>query len=165
MDSRLSRRPVNAIVRWHRRGRIVDDLTQQVVNAGQQAIGLCESRPGGELDYTEASLSIVEEMLAEAAQYASNLTAGQVTVLVQQFGSYVLEVGRRQFGGRYLWHDQRDQPVLVVGEPEFRIAMIAWDKVRGRVGGDEGDNIPFFYAGFAERVRRAKQGDDAGLYV
>jgi hypothetical protein len=73
-------------------------------------------------------------------------------------------VGRREFGGRYLWHDERDQPVLVVGEPNFRVAMIAWDKVRGRVGGDAGENIPFFYAGFAERARQAKAGDDA-LYV
>ena len=139
----------------------MDGLTQQIVDAAQQAVDLCESRPGGKLDYTEASLAIVEEMLAEAAHYASDLTPGQLTGLAQQFGSYILEVGRREFGGRYLWHDQREQPVLVVGEPKFRIAIIAWDKVRRRVGGDEGDNIPFFYAGFVERARKAKPGDDA----
>lgn len=142
----------------------MDDITQQVVNAAQKAVKLCDSRPGGELDFTEPSLAIVDDMLAEAAQYASELSSGQLLGLAQQFGCYVLEVGRREFGGRYLWHDQRDQPVLVVGEPTFRIAMIAWEKVRGRVGGDEGDNIPFFYAGFAERARKAKPGDDA-LYV
>lgn len=142
----------------------MDDMTQQVVDAAQKAVGLCGSRPSGELDFTEASLAIVEEMLAEAAPFASELPPGQLLGLVQQFGCYILEVGRREFGGRYLWHDERDQPVLVVGEPKCRIAMIAWDKVRGRVGGDEGDNIPFFYAGFAERARKAKPGDDA-LYV
>lgn len=142
----------------------MDDFTQQVVDAAQKAVESCESRPGGELDFTEASLAIVEEMLDEAAQYASDLSPGQLTGLAQQFGSYILEVGRREFGGRYLWHDQRDQPVLVVGEPKYRIAIIAWDKVSGRVSGDEGDNIPFFYAGFAERARKAKPGDDA-LYV
>lgn len=47
---------------------------------------------------------------------------------------------------------------------EWTVAIIAWDKVRGRVGGDEGDNIPFFYPGFADRARKAKPGDDA-LYV
>jgi hypothetical protein len=142
----------------------MDELTQQIVDAAAQAVVLCESRPGGELDFTEASLSVVEEMLAEAAQYSADLTPGQLTGLAQQFGSYILEVGRREFGGRYLWHDQRDQPVLVVGEPKLRIAMIAWDKVRGRVGGDEADNIQFFYSGFAERARKATSGDDA-LYV
>ena len=54
--------------------------------------------------------------------------------------------------------------MLVVGEPAFRVAMIARDKVRGRLSGDRGDNLPFFYQGFAERVRRAEPGDDA-LYV
>jgi len=142
----------------------VDNLTQQIVDAAAKAVGLCESRPGSSLDFTEASLSVVEEMLAEAALYAQGLSPGELTGLAQQFGSYVLEVGRREFGGRYLWHDDRDQPVLVVGEPKFRIAMIAWDKVRGRVSGDAGDNIPFFYAGFAERARAAKPGEDA-LYV
>jgi hypothetical protein len=142
----------------------VDELTRQIVDAAKQAVALCESRPGGELDFTEASLSVVEEMLAEAAEHTAHLTRDQLTGLAQQFGSYILEVGRREFGGRYLWYDEREQPVLVVGEPEFRIAIIAWDKVRGRVGGDVGDNIPFFYSGFAERARRAKAGDDA-LYV
>ena len=42
--------------------------------------------------------------------------------------------------------------------------MITWDKVRGRLGGDEADNLPFFYDGFAERVRRAAPGIRA-LYV
>ncbi|MFT3879347.1 MAG: hypothetical protein QM703_06780 [Gemmatales bacterium] len=142
----------------------MDDITQQIVDSAQKAVALCNSRSGDEVDFTEPSLSIVEEMLAEAAQYASDLSAGQLLGLVQQFGCYILEVGRREFGGRYLWHDQRDQPILVVGEPKFRIAIITWDKVRGRIGGDEGDNIPFFYAGFAERVRKAKPGEDA-LYV
>jgi hypothetical protein len=142
----------------------VDELTQQVVDAASQAVALSESQERGELDFSESSLSVVEQMLAEAALYAAGLTAGQLAGLAQQFGSYMLEVGRREFGGRYLWHDERDQPVLVVGEPKFRVAMMAWNKVRGRVGGDAGDNIPFFYAGFAERARRAKPGDDV-LYA
>jgi hypothetical protein len=142
----------------------VDEFTQQLVDAAAQAVALSDSRRGGELDYTEMSLSVVEDMLAEAAQYSEELEAGELTGLVQRFGSYMLEVGRREFGGRYLWSDEREQPVLVVGEPNFRIAIMAWDKVRGRVGGDEADNIPFFYSGFAERARNAVPGDDA-LYV
>jgi hypothetical protein len=63
---------------------------QQIVDAAGQAVALCESRPGGELDFTEASLSVVDEMLAEASQYAADLTAGQLTGLAQQFGSYIL---------------------------------------------------------------------------
>ena len=80
--------------------------------------------------------------------------------VAEDFGCYVLEVGRRAFGGRYLWHDGRRQPVLVVGEPACRVAILAWDKCRGRLLGEEADNIPFFFAGFAERVRRLEPGTD-----
>jgi hypothetical protein len=140
----------------------MDGFAQEVINAAAMVLDACKLRPGTHLDYTEASLTVVEELLGEAAEYVATFPPERLTVLIQQFGCYILEVGRREFGGRYLWH--REQPVLVVGEPIFRVAMITWDKVRGRVNGDTADNIPFFYAGFADRARRAKPGDDA-LYA
>lgn len=100
----------------------------QITQAAEKAVALCASRGQGVLDYSEASIGVVEEMLAEAADWGAELTPDQLTTLVQDFGCYILEVGRREFGGRYLWHDNRDQPVLVVGEPEFRVTMITWAK-------------------------------------
>jgi len=141
----------------------MDELPDQIARSAEKAVAMCAGR-GGDLDYSEASIAIVEEMVAEAGEWLAELTPGQVTTLVQDFGCYILEVGRREFGGRYQWHDGRDQPVLVVGEPGFRVAIITWDKVRGRLSGDVGDNLPFFYAGFAERARRAAPGTDT-LYV
>ncbi len=140
------------------------ELPEQIASASAKLVAMCESRDGGGLDYSEGSLAVVESMLAEAAAFVAEMTPDQVTTLAQDFGCYILEVGRREFGGRYLWHDQRDQPVLVVGEPALRVAILAWDKVRGRLGGDAGDNISFFYAGFAERARNADPGTDV-LYV
>jgi hypothetical protein len=142
----------------------MDERPDQIARSAEKAVAMCEGRGGGELDYSEASLAVVEDMLAEAGQWLSEMTPEQVTTLVQDFGCYILEVGRREFGGRYQWHEARHQPLLVVGEPAFRVAIIAWDKVRGRLGGDEGDNLPYFYAGFAERARRAAPGTDT-LYV
>jgi hypothetical protein len=142
----------------------MDELPKEVARSAAKVVAMCDGRGGGKLDYSEASLAVVDEMLAEAGQWLSEMTREQVTMLAQDFGCYVLEVGRKEFGGKYQWHDGRDQPVLVVGEPAFRVAMIAWDKVQGRLAGDEGDNIPFFYAGFAERARRAVPGTDV-LYV
>jgi hypothetical protein len=142
----------------------VDELTQDIANTAAQAVEMCRSRDGSKLDYSERSLTIVESTLADAADFAAEMTPDQLTTLSQDFGCYILEVARKEFGGRYYWFSRRDQPVLVVGEPAFRIALLAWDKVRGRLSGDEADNIPFFYAGFADRARRAKPGDDV-LYV
>jgi hypothetical protein len=140
------------------------ELPDQIARSAEKAVAMCEGRGGCSLDYSEASLTVVDDMLAEASHWLRDLSPEQVTTLVQDLGCYVLEVGRREFGGRFQWHEGRDQPVLVVGEPTFRVAMLSWDKVRGRLGGDEGDNIPFFYAGFAERARQATPGTDV-LYV
>lgn len=142
----------------------MDGLADQIASSAKNVVTMSEERGSGKLNYEEASLAVVEEMLTAAVQWLAGMTTEQVTMLVDDFGCYVLEVARREFGGNYQWHRDRDQPVLVVGEPVFRVAILTWDKVRGRLGGDQGDNIPFFYAGFAERVRRAVPGTDA-LFV
>src|SRR5476649_1739587 len=99
----------------------VDELAEQIAQSAEKAVAMCESRNGGDLDYSEASLAIIEEMLAEASDFVPEMTPGQIKTLTQDFGCYILEVGRREFGGSYSRHDGRDQPVLVVGEPEFRV--------------------------------------------
>ncbi len=142
----------------------MDKLPDQIARAAEKAVAMCEHRGGGRLDYTEASLAVVEDVLSEIHRWLSQMPPEQVKTLVENFGCYVLEVARQEFGGRYLWHEGRDQPVLVVGEPAFHVAMITWDKVRGRLEGDAADHLPFFYAGFAQRARQAVPGDHA-LYV
>jgi hypothetical protein len=142
----------------------VSELQQEVIRMSAEAVAIVRDRTGEVIDFSEKSLVSVEDTLEEASGYFAGLSEEQAQKLVQWFGCYILEVGRKQFGGEYLWHTQRDQPVLVVGEPQFHVAMITWDRVRGRVLGDKGDNIPFFFDGFAERARRAQPGDRA-LFV
>jgi hypothetical protein len=142
----------------------MDDFAQHVAEDAEDAVAVYEYLRGEPLDYSEASLAAVEETLAEAAGWDGELTPEQLRNFARSFGCYILEVARREFGGRYCWFEERDAPVLVVGEPAFRVALLTWDQVRGRLSGDRGCNIPFLYAGFAERVRRAEPGTDA-LYV
>jgi hypothetical protein len=142
----------------------MDELDLQVADKAARAVDQLRNRSGDSLDYSELSLSMVEDILAEASDFIDQMPEDQIDALVHMLGSYILEVGRREFGGKYYWHDERDQPVLVVGEPDCKIALLAFDKVRGRLSGDEGDNIPFFYQGFAECVRNAETGRDV-LYV
>src|SRR5262245_44554900 len=79
-------------------------LNTDVINAAQRAVDRARQRPASNLDFSHASLQIVEDMLAEAATYASGLSVSQNEELRQSFGCYILEVGRRQFGGRYFAH-------------------------------------------------------------
>jgi hypothetical protein len=142
----------------------VDDLACDIAAAAEDAVAVCEHLRGERPDYTAASLAAVDEALAEAAGWHGELTPNQLRNFARSFGCYVLEVGRREFGGRYCWFEERDAPVLVVGEPAFRVALLTWDQVWGRLAGDAGCSLAFLYAGFAERVRRAEPGTNA-LYV
>lgn len=138
------------------------NMTNQVQANAASAVEQLQGRAGGKLDYSPASLSIVEEMLAEAS--GQSLKPDARDALIELIGCYILEVGFREHGGKFGWFEEGKQPVLVVGEPAFHVAMIAFEKVRGRLSGDVGDNIPFFYQGFSDRAHEAKPGTRA-LYV
>jgi hypothetical protein len=141
----------------------VGELAGEVAKAAERAVRMAKNRGGASLDFTEASIPTVEEILAEAAQYAAQMSEPELQRLSEDFGSYILEVARRTYGGTYRWYQDRE-PVLVVGDDESHVAIVTWGKVRGRLSGDEADNIPFFYQGFAHRVKRGEKGT-RNLYV
>jgi hypothetical protein len=142
----------------------MNDIAAEVARMADEAVLMVKDRTGEAPDFSEQSLGVIEDTLDEASRYFAGLPQEQALKLVQYFGCYLLEVARHQFGGSYLWHEQRNQPVLVVGEPKFHVAIITWDKVRGRLSGDKGDNVSFFFDGFAQRVRGAEPGARA-LYI
>ena len=138
----------------------MEELLQQVVAKARRAVEQLRDQSEGVLDYSESSLSVVDEILAEASDFTENMPGDQIDTLVRLLGSYVLEVGRHEFGGKYYWHEERGQPVLVLGEPDYKIAILTFDKVRSRLFGGDADNIPFFYQRVAVRARTAGPGDD-----
>ncbi len=142
----------------------MSDTRSEVQRLAVEGVEMLQERAGGALDYTVQSLEMVEEILAEASDYFSDLPQEQVTAIVQRIGCYILDVAYREFGGQFFWHDEYDQPILVVGEPEKHIALVTWGKVHGRIAGDAGDNIPFFYGGFSDRVAGSEPGTRA-VYV
>ena len=103
-------------------------------------------------------------MLDEASEFIDEMSDEAVSSLKNLMGAYILEVANHQFPGVYYWHEEQNQPVFVSGEPSFSIGIIPLSKIGGRLNGDETDNIPFFYNGFVERVKSAKEGEKA-LYV
>ena len=139
-------------------------IFEEVTGAADRAVTALQARAGGRLDYGVDSLVAVDDILVEVSGYVTELDEAVVTGLVQQLGCYVLEVARRTYGGQYFWHDEGEQPVLVVGEPEAHVALMAWSKVVGRMTGDAGDEIPFFFAGFAQKAAHPEPGADV-LFV
>ncbi len=137
----------------------MNDLSDQVASKAKRAVEQLKDHSDETLDYSEASLSAVETMLLDASQYSLQMGAKQIDGFVRIIGSYVLEVARNQFGGIYYWHRDLDQPILVVGEPEYKVALMTFDRVRGKLFGED-ENIPDLYRSFAQSVRSASSGTD-----
>ena len=135
-------------------------ILEEVTAAAERAVASLQARAAGRLDFSIASLAAIDEILAEVSQYVAELDEAVVTGLVQQLGCYVLEVARRAYGGEYFWHDEGEQPILVVGEPEAHVALMAWSKVVGRLTGDVGDDIVYFFSGFAQKAEHPEPGSN-----
>ena len=135
-------------------------IQDQVTTTADHAVTALQARAGGRLDFSVASLKAVDEMLVEVSAFVADLDEDVVTDLVQQLGCYVLEVGRRAFGGEYFWHEEGGQPILVVGEPAAHVALMTWSKVTGRITGDEADDVVFFFDGFAAKAAAPEPGSN-----
>ena len=140
------------------------DLAGDILKTAEGTVGAYEEWAKGRLDFTVGSLAVVDELLDRLAEYVPEMTPEQVQVIASDFGCYALEVARRATGGVFRWFESRKQPVLVVGEPAFKIAIATWDTAEARVRGDSAASMPFLYEGFAARVKSAQPGEDA-LYT
>lgn len=103
---------------------------------------------GSRLDYSEASLALVDRVLDDFHRQSAPLPDD----LHFLTSAYVFEVARRAFGGRYLRGDQENPFVLVIGEGAAEVGVCVMSKIRGRTVNGPEDNIPFFYAGIAPLV-------------
>jgi len=108
----------------------------------------------GKFDYSINSLAEVDDLLDEMSDYA--LDEDTIYNIFTMIGSYVFETARRNYGGKYYWIQEEEQPILVVGEPDFSVSIKAWEKVRGRLENGEEDNIPFYIKGLKEHIEKGE---------
>lgn len=108
----------------------------------------------GNFDYSVQSLRNLDDILEELSEY--QIDDDTLNSVSSMAGSYIFEVARRNYGGKYIWVQERDQPVLVTGEPEYSISIAAFDKVRGRIRNGKEDNIPYYFDGYIEAVEKGK---------
>ena len=108
-----------------------------------------------DMDYSVSSLEILDSILESTMEYYQTETDETIKKrIIDRASSYVFEVGRQNFGGNYFWHDTFNQPLLITGQPEFEITLLAYDKVKGRLENGIEDNIPFFFAGYIRGIER-----------
>jgi len=111
------------------------------------------------LDYSINSLLYVDELLEHFHRKKHDLDKKTKSDIIGKAGSYIFEVARRNFGGKYYWFDDYDQPILVTGQPNFEISIIAFNKVRMRIDNGNDDNILSYFKAYEERIKRGRLGD------
>lgn len=129
-------------------GQLMDDI---VGTANSFAENFSDK---GNFDYSINSLEEVDDLLEEMSDYA--LDEDTIYNIYTMVGSYVFETARRNYGGKYDWMREEQQPILVAGEPDFSVSIKAWEKVRGRLENGTEDNIPFYIEGFKAHIEKGK---------
>lgn len=139
----------------------VDDFTVKMMENSKICVEHFKDKYQNKLDFSEKSLELIEEILDEASEFLDQIPQQQKSWIINILGSYVFEVARKYYGGKYYMYDERHQPILVTGQPDFEISILVFDKIVGRLENGKEDNIPFFFQGYSERVKNAKKGDMA----
>ena len=108
---------------------------------------------GADLNFSVESLHDLDQIIEMNTPFYKKADNETKRKMIIKIGSYIFEVARQNFGGRYFWYDNLDQPLLVTGQPEFEMSLLAYEKVRGRFENGAEDNIPFFFEGYVEGVK------------
>ncbi len=129
---------------------------EKSINTAERLISSFNEQSGYGLDYSESSLAILDkEILSLFAENKDNMSCAMKEDIIAQAGSYIFEVARRNYGGKYYWYDELNQPILVTGQSDNEVTLIAFEKVKQRIeNGNEDDNIPFFFESYSKQVKK-----------
>ena len=137
------------------------EFIKDMTSNAERITGAYNEMLDGALDFSVNSLKALDELLDQFHQNKNDIDDEMKSDVIAQAGSYIFEVARRNYGGKYFWYNQMNQPILVTGQPDFEISIIAFDKVRMRIENGKEDQIPFYFKGYEERVRKGESGDKA----
>ena len=136
----------------------MSELMDDIIETAEKFIDDIQKYFDSPLDYSVESLEEGDKMLGAFGK--TELSGDELYNTSSAVGCYIFEVARRNYGGRYFWIEEEQQPVLVAGRPDFSVEIKVWEKVKGRLINGEEDNIPFYIAGYREHIEigRTKPG-------
>lgn len=137
----------------------MEALYEDIRKDAELAVAMAVARANGALDYSFDSFAVVDAMLREARRSAASMQEEGRQGLIAAFGCYLLETARRNAGGVYYWFEQENMPVLVVGEPQFHIAVGTWWRVRDVLAATHDDGVAAFMFEFLQKIGVATDGE------
>lgn len=133
-------------------------ISMTTINA-ERIVRAFNTKYDGAFDYSIRSLNVLDNLIEDFSDFADFSDEEIIDDFCAQAGSYILEVARRSYGGVYFWEDELKQPMLKTGLPDSEITLLTFGKVKNRIINGDEDNIPYFFKGYSERVRKAERGD------
>lgn len=147
---------------------IFDKIQQEFISkataSAERIVRAFNTKYDGAFDYSIRSLNVLDSLIEDFSDFADLSDEEIIDDFCAQAGSYILEVARRSYGGVYFWDDHLNQPMLKTGLPEFEVSILTFEKVKNRIVNGDEDNIPYFFKGYSECVRRAEKGS-AAIFV
>lgn len=141
-----------------------NELYQEIEAWSQNAIFNSPSWSINQLDYSEKSVSVIEIILSEMAEKSLMLSEEQTAMISQEYGCYLLLTAYKLYGGEFYWNSDYEQPMLIVGEPHATIALLTWNKIKGRLLNDKADHVAYFFEQFAHDAVNPEVGKNV-LYI
>ena len=107
------------------------------------------------LDYSQQSLVVIDRLLSEYTNDWKDMSIESQSELLTNASSYILWIAHQQYNGNFYWSEQYLQPVLVIGEPDYRIAFMLQDKIHNYIEKKDDQKISLLYRKIAEEQQRA----------
>lgn len=130
-------------------------LQENIVTTANNFVSRMQESGFDEFDFSIKSLEEVDEFLDSFE--GQTLNEDVLYNVSSMAGCYIFETARQNYGGKYYWLEDEQQPILIAGEPDFCVSIRAWQKVKGRLLNGVEDNIPFYIAGYKEHIEKGKQ--------
>ena len=73
------------------------------------------------LDYSLQSLMVIDHLLDDYSPRWEKLSTEEQNEILTNASCYILWIAQQQYGGKFYWSEQHRQPVLVIGEPDYRL--------------------------------------------
>lgn len=109
------------------------------------------------LDFSVASLQILDKVIDDNRAFYKQGDDETKRKMIIRIGAYIFEVARQNYGGVYFWYNRLDQPILVTGQPEFEMSLLAYERTKLRFENmREEDNIPTFFNQYVEGVKNKR---------
>lgn len=126
-------------------------LAEQMAADAADAVQLADSHFDESLDFSEASVSVIERMV-EDVEYSlpEGRSPGNISLLCRLWGAYIGEVFRRNLGGEWLkWKDQYGEAIAFKCN---NVTVFPHDKVRKRFAQGTEHHLAAYYKTFRNEM-------------